>query len=321
MREGLSLPLGMFEPAGAGARAIHPLLWWLVWLSIIVVVFIAVVVVAGIFIRGRRTCEPNLVIPAHAGRGLWWIYGGVGVSTIILIAFVGWTVTTMARLTAPPSAPSLTVEVSARQWWWGFHYDDPDPAKAFNTANEIHIPVGEPVRFNLSSPDVIHSFWVPALAGKVDVIPGRSNSLWLEADKPGIYRGQCSEYCGRQHAEMAFYVIAEPRLQFDAWRAAQQAPAPEPATAELHDGLAHFVNRCGKCHVVRGTKAKGDKGPDLTHIMNRSRIAAGMLDNNLGNLSGWIAHPQGLKPGALMPDIAMSGPEFQSILSYVETLK
>ena len=227
----------------------------------------------------------------------------------------------MARLATPPSDPSLTVEVSARQWWWGFHYDDPDPAKAFDTANEIHIPVGEPVRFKLNSPDVIHSFWVPALAGKVDVIPGRSNSLWLEADKPGVYRGQCSEYCGRQHAEMAFYVIAEPRPQFDAWRAVQQAPAPEPATAELHDGFARFVNRCGKCHVVRGTKAKGAKGPDLTHIMNRSKIAAGMLDNNLGNLSGLIAHPQGLKPGALMPDIAMSGPEFQSILSYVETLK
>src|SRR5665213_3046562 len=208
MREGLSLPLGMFEPAGAGARAIHPLLWGLIWLSIIVVVFIAVVVVAGIFVRGRGTREPHLVIPARAGRGLWWIYGGVGISTIILIAFIGWTVTTMAGLATPSSEFSLTVNVSARQWWWAFQYDDPDPAKTFNTANEIHIPVGEPVRFNLSSPDVIHSFWVPALGGKVDVIPGRSNSLWLEADKPGVYRGQCSEYCGRQHAEMAFYVIA-----------------------------------------------------------------------------------------------------------------
>jgi len=321
MREGLSLPLGMFEPAGAGARAIHPLLWGLIWLSIIVVVFIAVVVVAGIFVRGRGTREPHLVIPARAGRGLWWIYGGVGISTIILIAFIGWTVTTMAGLATPSSEFSLTVNVSARQWWWAFQYDDPDPAKTFNTANEIHIPVGEPVRFNLSSPDVIHSFWVPALGGKVDVIPGRSNSLWLEADKPGVYRGQCSEYCGRQHAEMAFYVIAEPRSQFEAWRAAQQAQAPEPETAGLQDGLDHFVDRCGKCHNVRGTKAKGIKGPDLTHVMSRSTLAAGMLDNNLGNLSGWIANPQGLKAGALMPDIAMSGPEFQSVLSYVETLK
>lgn len=321
MREGLSLPLGLFEPAGAGARAIHPLLWGLIWLSIIVVVFIALAVVAGIFVRGRSTHEPKLVIPARAGRGLWWIYGGVGISTIILIAFIGWTVTTMAGLATPSREPSLTVNVSARQWWWGFQYDDPDPAKAFSTANEIHIPVGEPVRFNLSSPDVIHSFWVPALGGKVDVIPGRSNSLWLEADKPGVYRGQCSEYCGRQHAEMAFFVIAEPRLQFEAWRAAQQAPAPAPETAGLQDGLAHFVDRCGKCHNVRGTNANGTKGPDLTHLMSRSTIAAGMLDNNLGNLSGWIANPQGLKAGALMPDIAMSGPEFQSVLSYVETLK
>jgi cytochrome c oxidase subunit 2 len=321
MSESLSLPLGLFEPAGAGARAIHPLLWGLIWLSIIVVVFIALAVVAGIFVRGLGTREPKLVIPARAGRGLWWIYGGVGISTIILIAFIGWTVTTMARLAAPSSESSLTINVSARQWWWGFQYDDPNPAKTFNTANEIHIPVGEPVRFNLSSPDVIHSFWVPALGGKVDVIPGRTNSLWLEADRPGVYRGQCSEYCGPQHTEMAFHVIAEPRSQFEPWRTAQQARAPVPKTAGLQDGLAHFVNRCGECHNVRGTKANGTKGPDLTHLMSRSTIAAGMLDNNLGNLSGWIANPQGLKAGALMPDISMSGPEFQSILSYVETLK
>jgi cytochrome c oxidase subunit 2 len=321
MKEAVPLPLGMFEPAGAGARAIHPLLWGLVWLSIIVVVFIAVAVVAGVLVRSRGKHGPNLVISARAGGGLWWIYGGAGVSTIILIAFVAWTVTTMADLATPPSEPSLTVDVSARQWWWGFRYDDSDPAKAFNTANEIHIPVGEPVRFNLTSPDVIHSFWVPALAGKVDVIPGRSNFLWLEADKPGVYRGQCSEYCGRQHAEMAFSVIAEPRPEFEAWRATQRTPAPKPKTAELQNGLAHFVDRCGKCHSVRGTEAKGNKGPDLTHVVSRSTLAAGMLDNNLGNLSGWIAHPQGLKPGALMPDIPMSGPEFQSVLSYVETLK
>jgi cytochrome c oxidase subunit 2 len=227
----------------------------------------------------------------------------------------------MAGLATPSREPSLTVNVSARQWWWDFKYDNPDPAKAFSTANEIHIPVGESVRFNLNSPDVIHSFWVPALGGKVDVIPGRTNSLWLEADKPGVYRGQCSEYCGRQHAEMAFYVIAEPRSKFEAWRAAQQTSAPAPETTKLQDGLTHFVDRCSKCHSVRGTKAKGAKGPDLTHVMSRSTIAAGMLDNNLGNLSGWIANPQGLKAGALMPDIAMSGPEFQSVLSYVETLK
>ncbi|MBZ9673670.1 cytochrome c oxidase subunit II [Mesorhizobium sp. ES1-3] len=321
MKEGVTFPLGLFEPAGSGARAISPLLWGLVWLSILVVVFIGVAVLAGIVVRGRGKREPNLVIPPRSGRGLWWIYGGVGISTIILIAFTGWTVTTMAGLTKPSAVPSLTVGVSARQWWWGFHYEAADPTKAFDTANELHIPVGEPVRFNLSSPDVIHSFWVPALGGKMDVIPGRTNQMWLEADKAGVYRGQCSEYCGREHAEMAFSIIAEPKVQFEAWRAAQQASAPIPATAELQDGLAHFVDRCGKCHSVRGTKANGAKGPDLTHLKSRATIAAGVLDNNLGNLSGWIAHPQGLKPGALMPDIAMSGPEFQSVLSYVETLK
>ncbi|WDR02206.1 c-type cytochrome [Devosia algicola] len=183
----------------------------------------------------------------------------------------------------------------------------------------LHIPVGVPVHFNLTSPDVIHSFWVPALGGKTDVVPGRVNQMWLMADKPGVYRGQCSEYCGSEHAQMGLYVIAEPRADFDAWRAAQQARALTPTAPD--EGFVQFNVHCGKCHNVRGTMAQGDKGPDLTHLMSRSTIAAGMLDNNIGNLSGWIAHPQGIKPDALMPDIALSGPELQSILSYLKTLK
>jgi cytochrome c oxidase subunit 2 len=319
MSHGSPLPLGLFSPAGAGAREISPLLWGLIWLSIIVVVIITVAVVAGCYVRSRGDRDPKLVVPTRSGSGLWWIYGGVGITTIILIAFIGWTVATIAGIANPPTTAVFTVDVSARQWWWGLRYDDPDAAKAFNTANEIHIPVGEAVHFNLSSPDVIHSFWVPALGGKTDVIPGRINQMWLEADKPGVYRGQCSEYCGREHAQMGFYVVAEPKAQFEAWRAAQRTSAVVTATNET--GLARFVDRCGKCHNVRGTSANGTKGPDLTHVMSRSTIAAGMLDNNIGNLSGWIAHAQGIKPGALMPDIDMSGPEFQSILIYVETLK
>jgi cytochrome c oxidase subunit 2 len=227
----------------------------------------------------------------------------------------------MAHISRPPTAATLTINVTAHQWWWSANYGDTDRSKAFTTANEIHIPVGLPVHFVLTSPDVIHSFWVPALGGKTDVIPGRANQMWLEAEKAGVYRGQCSEYCGLQHAEMAFYVIAEPKAQFEAWRAAQQAPAAAATTDDLQTGLAHFRDHCGKCHTVRGTAADGAKGPDLTHLMSRSTIAAGMLTNNIGNLSGWIAHPQGIKPGALMPDIAISGPELQSVLAYVETLK
>lgn len=313
--------LGLFAPSGPGAREISPLLWGLIWLSVAVIVILAVAVVAGILVRSRGDHDPKSVMPARSGKGLWWIYGGVGISTVVLVGMTGWTMATIARISAPADAAALSINVSARQWWWGLSYDAAHAADAFDTANEIHIPVGEPVAFALTSPDVIHSFWVPALGGKMDVIPGRTNHLWLEADKAGVYQGQCSEYCGREHAGMALLVVAEPKDRFEAWRAAQRAPAVPPPTRDLQSGLDRFIARCGSCHTVRGSPANGKKGPDLTHVMSRSTIAAGLLENNPGNISGWIAHPQGLKPGALMPDIAMSGPEFQAILTYVETLK
>jgi len=315
------LPLGLFATAGAGAGQISPLLWGLIWLSVVIAVLIALAVVVGIAIRARRERDPKLVPVSRSGNGLPLIYGGVGLSILILLALTGWTVTVIAGIAKPSAPAAFSVDVSARQWWWAFHYDDPDSGKAFTTANELHIPVGQAVAFNLTSPDVIHSFWVPALGGKTDVIPGQTNTMWLEADKAGVYRGQCSEYCGQQHANMALYVVAEPAAQYASWRTVQAAPAKPPVTAQTEAGLADFIGRCGNCHTVRGTPARGDKGPDLTHLMSRSTIAAGLLDNAPGNLAGWIAHPQGLKPGSLMPDIALSGPEFEAILAYVETLK
>ena len=270
-------PLGLFSPAGVGARETSPLLWGLIWLSIIVVGGIAIAVVAGSFLRAQAGRDPREIGRANAGHGLWWIYGGVGISTLILIGFAGWTMAVIAGIARPPTTAAFTIDVAAQRWWWAFRYNDADSAKAFTTANEIHIPVGEPVRFVLTSPDVIHSFWIPALGGKTDVIPGRANQMWLEADKPGVYRGQCSEYCGLEHAQMALYVIAEPKAQFEAWRAAQQVPAVAPATNVLAADRGRFAEHCGKCHSVRGTPATGTKGPDLTHLMSRSTIAAGML--------------------------------------------
>jgi cytochrome c oxidase subunit 2 len=313
------LPLGMFAPSGVGARDISPLLWGLIWLSVVVIVLIAVAVVAGIVVRAPGDRDPALVKVERSGNGLWWIYGGVGISTIVLIAFVGWTIATMAGIAKPPHPAAFTIEVSARQWWWGFKYDDVDPARVFSTANEIHIPVGVPVHFTLTSPDVIHSFWVPALGGKTDVIPGRTNEMWLEADKPGVYRGQCSEYCGEEHAQMALFVFAEPEAQFETWRAEQMKPAASVSGAAAL-GETQFVTNCGKCHTVRGSDAHGTAGPDLTHLMSRTTIAAGMLDNTIGNLSGWIADPQAIKPAAKMPNVDLSGPQLQSVLAYLETL-
>jgi cytochrome c oxidase subunit 2 len=166
--------------------------------------------------------------------------------------------------------------------------------------------------------DVIHSFWVPSLGGKTDTIPGQTNITWLQADRPGIYRGQCTEYCGKQHANMGFFVVAEPAQQFEQWRRQQIAPAaPSPNLAQ---DVAAFQTRCGVCHTVRGTPAGGKVGPDLTHVMSRGTIAAGTLPNTPGHLTGWIANPQGIKPGNLMPQIDMSGADLNAIRSFLQTL-
>jgi cytochrome c oxidase subunit 2 len=217
----------------------------------------------------------------------------------------------------------VTIEVTGQQWWWKARYlNESDPSAVLTTANEIHIPTGEPVRVKLIGADVIHSFWVPQLTGKTDAIPGQTNEMWLEAEKPGRYRGQCTEYCGWQHAHMAVFVIAEPRADFEKWLTAQLQPAPSPpGGSEAARGEQLFVDHCGVCHKVLGTEAGGTVGPDLTHVMSRATIAAGTLPNTIGNLSGWIANPQTIKPGALMPNLYLSGPELQGIRSFLLTLK
>jgi len=306
--------LGLFHPAGSAAQQISPLLWGLIWLSIIVVVIIVIALSAGLVVRTRKPGDPAQVVTEESRRGLWWIYGATGVSCLMLVGFIGWTLTTMAGIATPPRSAAFTVDVSGAQWWWRFNYHEKDGQPGFATANELHIPVGMPVRFRITAEDVIHSFWVPALGGKTDAIPGQVNEAWLEADKPGTYRGQCTEYCGQEHSEMALLVVAEPQDQFDAWHAHQTAAA---SSAE---GEAQFVQNCGRCHAVRGTSAAGTFGPDLTHLMSRSTIAAGMLPNTRGNLAGWIANPDGIKPGTRMPAVPLSGPELQVVLNYLSTL-
>jgi cytochrome c oxidase subunit 2 len=227
----------------------------------------------------------------------------------------------MARIANPPTRPALSIDVRGHQWWWEFVYQNDDPSKIFTTANEIHIPVGKPVRFTLNGEDVIHTFWVPSLGGKIQLIPGQTNVTWLEADRPGVYRGQCSQYCGQQHAHMIFFVFADAPDAFEAWRADQLRAASQPASDDVRLGELRFIGHCGACHTVRGTLANGDVGPDLTHLMSRTTIAGGELPNNPGFLSGWIANPQNLKPGSLMPDPELSGPDLASIRSFLVTLK
>ena len=228
----------------------------------------------------------------------------------------------MARIANPPSEPALSIEVRGHQWWWEFAYLNDDPSKTFVTANEIHIPVGKPVRFALKGEDVIHTFWVPSLGGKIQLIPGQTNVTWLEADRPGVYRGQCSQYCGQQHAHMVFSVVRRSARQ-PSRLGERGSCAPPLNQARMTRGSASSASSGAAALAIRcaARLANGHVGPDLTHLMSRATIAGGELPNNPGFLSGWIANPQNLKPGSLMPNPELSGPDLASIRSFLVTLK
>ncbi len=312
-------PMDYLHADGRMGKTILPLTQGLLIISAVVVVIIAALVLIPILWRSRGAAVSGSPLVEDEARG--WISIGVGLSTVVLVGLVVWTSVTMARIANPPSKPALSIEVRGHQWWWEFAYLNDDPSKTFVTANEIHIPVGKPVRFALKGEDVIHTFWVPSLGGKIQLIPGQTNVTWLEADRPGVYRGQCSQYCGQQHAHMVLTVFADPPEAFEAWREGQLRAASQPSSDDARLGEQRFIGRCGACHAVRGTPADGHVGPDLTHLMSRTTIAAGELPNNPGFLSGWIANPQNLKPGSLMPDPELSGPDLASIRSFLVTLK
>jgi cytochrome c oxidase subunit 2 len=316
-------PLNYLTGAGPAAHSVVGLTWGLMVISVAVVLIVTGLVWAGIVRRGVRSAKgvPAAVPVRREGDGMRWLTIGVGISSVVLVISLVWTVAVLAQVSNPPTKPDLTIQVTGHQWWWQATYEPTDPARVFQTANEIHVPVGRPVRIELLSQDVIHSFWVPQLAGKTDTIPGRTNIAWIEADRPGVYWGQCTEYCGAQHAHMAFKVIADPPAAFEAWRQAQVQPAAEAASPDAAQGEQVFVDRCGACHTVRGTQAGGGLGPDLTHLMSRSTLASATIANTPAGLAGWIANPQGVKPGTLMPTIYLSGPELSSVRTYLETLR
>jgi cytochrome c oxidase subunit 2 len=243
------------------------------------------------------------------------------VTGLVLVAFLVASFAVGHAMAQHPDR-ALTIQVNGRQWWWEFVYKHPDPSKRLLTANEIHIPVKRPVQLVLEGRDVIHSFWAPALDGKRDLIPGYEQSLWIQADTPGVYRGFCAEFCGHQHAKMRFLVIADSEPAFDRWYASQLTPAPEPADSTLASGRQAFLaGQCSLCHTIAGTPANGKLGPDLTHLASRRTIAAGILPNTRGNLAGWIVDPQGIKPGANMPSNQLAPRDLQALLAYLETLR
>jgi cytochrome c oxidase subunit 2 len=243
----------------------------------------------------------------------------------IAVGLVGLTIAsffTDRSNAAGGSHPKLNLTITANQWWWDVEYNWPDASKNVRTANEIHLPVGLPVEITLKSNDVIHSFWIPNLAGKQDLIPGRVTDAQLLPRKTGIFRGQCAEFCGTQHAQMALDVTVESRADFERWYERQLRPAPAPANPIQRAGYTYFTTReCASCHTIGGTPASGQVAPDLTHFASRRSIAAGTLPMSRGNIYGWVADPQSQKPGSRMPTVGLASNDLHALVAYLETLK
>lgn len=302
----------VLHPAGADAELIGQFAWVLFGAGALI--FIAVLVLLALSLRRHdRPLRPVL----------WIAGGGVALPVLLLTALLGWSTWRSAQLVPQGSGKAMTISVTGKMWWWEVHYRDPASGREIATANEIRIPVGRTVYLGLNAADVIHSLWVPALAGKRDMIPGRVTGLTLRADKPGVYRGQCAEYCGTQHANMALHVVALAPAEFDAWLAHQARPASVPAAELPSRGRAVFLEqRCQACHTIRGVAESSRLGPDLTHVGSRLQIGAGLLRNHRGALAGWIADPQALKPGVFMPAASgLDGESLRALAAYLEHLQ
>lgn len=317
---GITSPQSALAPASPQAARISEL-WWLM-LAICVVVFVAVIgaLLYAVFHR-RAAASPS--VEATAERRMTISVGGAVAATVgILFVPLVASISSGRGLASAAGPATVTIEVTGHQWWWEVQYADPEPGRRVTTANEIHIPVGQPVLFKLKARDVIHSFWVPNLHGKRDLIPGHETTIALQADRPGVFRGQCAEFCGYQHAHMALLVIAEPPEQFSAWLEHQRRPAVPPGDAQQRRGQEVFLTSpCVMCHTIRGTPAGGRVAPDLTHLSSRLTLAAGTLPNTPGHLAGWIIDPQAIKPGNKMPPNVFDAEDFQALLAYLQSLR
>jgi cytochrome c oxidase subunit 2 len=305
----MSLPSAQqsaLSPQGAEAAGILDLMQVLVWGG--GAVLLLVVVLTALALRSPR--------PRWA-RTSFVVAGGIAFPAVVLSALMVYALAKETRL-ALVGAPQVAIELVGHQWWWQVRYLGPDGQLDFTTANEVRIPANASVELRLSTADVLHSFWVPSLAGKLDLIPGRENALRIVARDPGTFRGQCAEYCGGPHGQMALFVVAEAPERFEAWRAAQR----RPQAAAGHAGAAAFLEHCGACHAIRGTPAEGTLGPDLTHLASRVSLGAGILPNDPQATTRWIASSQHVKPGNLMPEFGALDPaELRRIVEYLGTLQ
>lgn len=304
-----------FGPAGPRAERIDSLAWLLTGLG--AVVFLLVLAALGFaVVRGRRN-DPVVAEDDRSGLRLV-IIGGVILPLLVLPIVFFETLRSMSALGDPEDEEPLRIQVIGHQWWWEVIY----PGEGFRTANQINIPAGQPVEIEMTSADVIHSFWVPKLHGKVDMMPGHVTRLWIEADEPGTFRGQCAEFCGLQHAKMAFHVVALPESEFEQWQASQAQPPVRPQTEAAAAGEGLYLSKgCAECHAIRGTDPQHRIGPDLTHLMSREWIGAGTLPNNRGSLALWLVGNQEVKPGNLMPEFELEPDELAALLAYLTSLE
>jgi cytochrome c oxidase subunit 2 len=316
---GCGTPQSVMEPAGPAARTLAGLGHGVLVLASVISGAVIAIVVAGA-LKSRGSLAEHA--PPGASGGKAWIVAGFAGTALVLGAVFLVSLSVMGRFPMAMHGGER-IRVVGHQWWWEVQYLDGGPAGRVPTANEIHIPVGVPVDIALESRDVIHSFWVPRLHGKVDLIPGTVNRIRIRADRAGVYPGQCAEYCGVQHAHMALLVVVEPRPEFEAWLARQRAPASPPSSQEERRGRQLFeTHACSFCHTVRGTEAAGSVAPDLTHLASRLTLAAGMLPNTRANLSAWVVNAPSLKPGTQMPAMTQfTGEELRALVGYLESLK
>jgi cytochrome c oxidase subunit 2 len=305
-------PQSALDPAGPSAASIHRLgivLW--IGATIVTVLVVALMLVPFLWRRERVV-----------NRKLFLWGGGVALPAVTLTLLVPYVMTVGQGTRAATGPDRLSIDVTGAVYWWAMSYRRGDGQSGITTANELRLPIGEPVELFLRANDVIHSFWVPNIAGKMDMIPGRINRTVLQVDRPGIYRGQCAEYCGAQHSLMAFDVIAVPPAEFDAWLTSLARTPGEPQSAELREGRDLFVRLgCSACHSLRGI-SESRLGPDLTQVGARRTIGAGTLPGGVGNIAGWIASAQHLKPGNLMPSYdRLEGPQLRALAAYLDSLK
>lgn len=319
-------PQNSLDSAGPQSGRIESLWWLFFWVTAAVYVIVMAVLAVTIFRRKKadeKTAPEILPDPVRENRVGKIIKGAVGISVIILFALMILSFRTGRAVTSLSHAPSpIEIQITGNQWWWDVEYRDPVPSMNIRTANELHLPVGRPVKLTLKSNDVIHSFWLPNMHGKMDLIPGYTSTFFFRPDEIGTYFGQCAEFCGYQHAKMRFAVTIESQEDYERWAAAQRTIPPPPTDSTAQRGQQIFLQSvCTQCHAVAGTTASARVGPDLTHVASRHFIAAASMRNAHDNLKAWIKDPQGIKPGVRMPMNTFTEEDLNALVTYLENLK